>query len=149
MHLIDQVIISLVRTVVGTFFLCPGSAQLFNSTRLHTQLTVEDYVHIMSQLVNDYRFTLYNVCYKRVLMAWIIMGFIILLCILFSGLSQLSLFGAGIGWLMVNAAAIFFCMWIKIRVSGHLAYCAFSLFECRWCQKIFIKCKFMICKVKN
>lgn len=81
------------------------------------QLTVEDYVHIMSQLVNDYRFTLYNVCYKRILMAWIILGFVILLCILFSGLSQLALFGAGIGWLLVNAAAIFFCMWVKIRVS--------------------------------
>ncbi|KAG0712340.1 Transmembrane protein 268 [Chionoecetes opilio] len=79
-------------------------------------LTVEDYVHIMSQLVNDYRFTLYNVCYKRVLMIWIITGFLILLAILFSGLSQLALFGAGIGWLMVNAAAIFFCMWIKIKV---------------------------------
>lgn len=86
-------------------------------------LTVEDYVHIMSQLVNDYRFTLYNVCYKRVLMAWIIMGFIILLCILFSGLSQLALFGAGIGWLMVNAAAIFFCMWIKIRLNKSLEQC--------------------------
>lgn len=81
------------------------------------QLTVEDYVHIMSQLVNDYRFTLYNVCYKRILMAWIILGFVILLCILFSGLSQLALFGAGIGWLLINAAAIFFCMWVKIRVS--------------------------------
>ncbi|XP_045134265.1 transmembrane protein 268-like isoform X2 [Portunus trituberculatus] len=86
-------------------------------------LTVEDYVHIMSQLVNDYRFTLYNVCYKRVLMAWIIMGFVILLSILFSGLSQLALFGAGIGWLMINAAAIFFCMWIKIRLNKSLEQC--------------------------
>ncbi|MPC37820.1 Transmembrane protein C9orf91 [Portunus trituberculatus] len=77
----------------------------------------------MSQLVNDYRFTLYNVCYKRVLMAWIIMGFVILLSILFSGLSQLALFGAGIGWLMINAAAIFFCMWIKIRLNKSLEQC--------------------------
>ncbi|KAK3878941.1 hypothetical protein Pcinc_016481 [Petrolisthes cinctipes] len=86
-------------------------------------LTVEDYVHIMSQLVNDYRFTLYNVCYKRILMAWIILGFVILLCVLFSGLSQLALFGAGIGWLLVNAAAIFFCMWVKIRLNKALEQC--------------------------
>ncbi|XP_047472842.1 transmembrane protein 268-like isoform X1 [Penaeus chinensis] len=86
-------------------------------------LTVEDYVHIMSQLVNDYRFTLYNVCYKRILMAWIILGFVILLGILFSGLTQLKLFGAGIGWLMVNAAAIFFCMWVKIQLNKSLERC--------------------------
>ncbi|XP_071545600.1 transmembrane protein 268 isoform X2 [Panulirus ornatus] len=86
-------------------------------------LTVEDYVHIMSQLVNDYRFTLYNVCYKRILMLWIFLGFIILLGILFSGLSQLALFGAGIGWLMVNAAAIFFCMWVKIKLNKSLEQC--------------------------
>lgn len=76
----------------------------------------------MSQLVNDYRFTLYNVCYKRILMAWIILGFVILLGILFSGLTQLKLFGAGIGWLMVNAAAIFFCMWVKIQVGLRVVY---------------------------
>ncbi|XP_053641680.1 transmembrane protein 268 isoform X3 [Cherax quadricarinatus] len=86
-------------------------------------LTVEDYVHIMSQLVNDYRFTLYNVCYKRILMAWIFLGFVILLCILFSGLSQLALFGAGIAWLMINAAAIFFCMWVKIKLNKSLEQC--------------------------
>ncbi|XP_064078149.1 transmembrane protein 268-like isoform X2 [Macrobrachium nipponense] len=86
-------------------------------------LTVEDYVHIMSQLVNDHRFTMYNVCYKRILMAWIFLGFAILLCILFSGLKQLALFGAGIGWLMVNAAAIFFCMWIKIKLNKALERC--------------------------
>ncbi|XP_042225200.1 transmembrane protein 268-like isoform X2 [Homarus americanus] len=86
-------------------------------------LTVEDYVHVMSQLVNDYRFTLYNVCYKRILMAWIFLGFIILLGILFSGVSQLALFGAGIAWLMVNAAAIFFCMWVKIKLNKSLEQC--------------------------
>nr|XP_045605734.1 transmembrane protein 268-like isoform X3 [Procambarus clarkii]XP_045605735.1 transmembrane protein 268-like isoform X3 [Procambarus clarkii] len=86
-------------------------------------LTVEDYVHIMSQLVNDYRFTLYSVCYKRILMAWIFLGFAILLCILFSGLSQLALFGAGIAWLMINAAAIFFCMWVKIKLNKSLEQC--------------------------
>lgn len=87
-----------------------------NDNSIFLQLTVEDYVHIMSQLVNDYRFTLYNVCYKRILMLWILLGFVILLIILFSGLSQLELFGAGIGWLMVNAGAIFLCMWVKIKV---------------------------------
>lgn len=85
---------------------------------LISQLTVEDYVHVMTQLVNDDRFKLFNICYKRIVIAWIILGFVILLSILFftSG-KQLELFGAGIAWLLLNAGAIFLCMWIKIRVS--------------------------------
>ncbi|KAF2359501.1 Protein of unknown function DUF4481 [Trinorchestia longiramus] len=87
-------------------------------------LTVEDYVHIMTQLVNDDRFKLFNICYKRIVIAWIIMGFFILLCILFfSGGKQLELFGAGIAWLLLNAAAIFLCMWIKIRLNRGLERC--------------------------
>ncbi|XP_047741369.1 transmembrane protein 268 isoform X5 [Hyalella azteca] len=87
-------------------------------------LTVEDYVHVMTQLVNDERFKLFNICYKRIVIAWIILGFFILLCILFfSGGKQLELFGAGIAWLLLNAAAIFLCMWIKIRLNRGLERC--------------------------
>lgn len=84
---------------------------------LFTQLTVEDYVHIMEILTNDVRFTIYNVCYKRVLVVWIFTAFVVLLGLLFSGLTGLTLFGLGVLWLVLNAAAIFFCMWIKVRVS--------------------------------
>ena len=48
------------------------------------QLTVEDYVQTMEKLTTDMRFTIYNICYKRILVIWIITAFIILLSLLFS-----------------------------------------------------------------
>ncbi|XP_054282010.1 transmembrane protein 268-like isoform X1 [Macrosteles quadrilineatus] len=86
-------------------------------------LTVEDYVNIMDLLVNDVRFSVYNICYKRVLVVWIFTAFVILLTLLFSGLTGLTLFGLGVMWLVFNAAAIFFCMWIKIKLNHNLERC--------------------------
>uniref|UniRef100_A0A8D8PUZ9 Transmembrane protein C9orf91 homolog n=1 Tax=Cacopsylla melanoneura TaxID=428564 RepID=A0A8D8PUZ9_9HEMI len=86
-------------------------------------LTVEDYVQIMELLTNDVRFTLYNVCYKRVLVCWVLTAFIVLLAILFSGVQGLVLFALGILWLVINAAAIFLCMWIKIKLNHNLERC--------------------------
>lgn len=77
----------------------------------------------MELLVNDYRFTMYNVCYKRILVVWITLAFLLLLGLLFSGLTHLTLFGLGIGWLVVNAGAIFFSMWIKFKLSRNLEKC--------------------------
>ncbi|KAG8233653.1 hypothetical protein J437_LFUL013699, partial [Ladona fulva] len=78
-------------------------------------LTVEDYVSAMETLTNDVRFHAYNACYKRVLVAWICAAFAVLLALLFSGITGLTLFGLGILWLLLNAAAIFLCMWLKIK----------------------------------
>ncbi|XP_017775433.1 PREDICTED: uncharacterized protein LOC108561850 isoform X2 [Nicrophorus vespilloides] len=86
-------------------------------------LTVEEYVQTMELLVNDYRFTMYNICYKRVLVVWITLAFCVLLSLLFSGLTGLTLFGLGIGWLILNAAAIFFSMWIKFKLARNLERC--------------------------
>ncbi|XP_029171689.1 uncharacterized protein LOC114941019 isoform X4 [Nylanderia fulva] len=86
-------------------------------------LTVEDYVHIMELLVNDVRFNMYNICYKRILVLWIFTAFIVLLGLLFSGVTGLTLFGLGIMWLVLNAAAIFFCMFIKIKLNHNLEKC--------------------------
>ncbi|XP_019873176.1 uncharacterized protein LOC109601376 isoform X2 [Aethina tumida] len=86
-------------------------------------LTVEEYVQAMELLVNDVRFTLYNVCYKRVLVLWITLAFFVLLGLLFSGLTGLTLFGLGIAWLILNAAAIFFSIWLKYRLSRNLERC--------------------------
>lgn len=77
----------------------------------------------MEQLVNDVRFTLYNVCYKRVLVVWITVAFIVLLSLLFSGLTGLTLFGLGIAWLLLNAAIIFLSMYIKFKLSRNLERC--------------------------
>ena len=49
------------------------------------QLTVEEYVQTMDKLTTDMRFTLFNICYKRILVIWIATAFTILLCLLFSG----------------------------------------------------------------
>ncbi|XP_016962016.1 uncharacterized protein LOC108032599 isoform X7 [Drosophila biarmipes] len=86
-------------------------------------LTVEDYVNAMETLVNDYRFTVYNICYKRVLVCWILFAFAVLLALLFSGLQGVALFALGVGWLFLNAAAIFVCMWVKLRLSRGLEKC--------------------------
>lgn len=48
-------------------------------------LTVEDYVQTMEKLTTDMRFTIYNICYKRILIVWIAAAFLILLGLLFSG----------------------------------------------------------------
>ncbi|KAF8782000.1 hypothetical protein HNY73_012337 [Argiope bruennichi] len=90
-------------------------------------LTVEDYVMTMQVLVNDVRFNLYNVCYKRVLILWIMLGFVILLSLLFSGVRGLALFGGGIVWLIINAVGIFVCMWLKIKLYRMLEQCIASV----------------------
>ncbi|XP_067621712.1 uncharacterized protein [Eurosta solidaginis] len=86
-------------------------------------LTVEDYVNAMETLVNDYRFTIYNICYKRILVCWIMLAFTVLLTLLFSGLQGVALFSLGVGWLFLNAMAIFGCMWMKLRLSRGLEKC--------------------------
>ncbi|XP_055601332.1 uncharacterized protein LOC129750129 isoform X2 [Uranotaenia lowii] len=86
-------------------------------------LTVEEYVHAMETLVNDYRFTMYNICYKRVLIVWILFAFSVLLGLLFSGLYGITLFSLGVGWLFLNAVAIFLCMWVKLRLARGLERC--------------------------
>lgn len=79
-------------------------------------LTVEEFVHAMELLTSDFRFNSYTICYKRLLAAWLSTAFFILLIILFSGVVGIGLFALGISWLIVNAAAVFLCMWIKIKV---------------------------------
>lgn len=91
------------------------------------QLTVEEYVHAMETLVNDYRFTLYNICYKRILCCWILFAFAVLMGLLFSGLNGIALFSLGVGWLFLNASAIFLCMWMKLRLSRGLERCMASV----------------------
>ncbi len=70
----------------------------------------------MQVLVNDLRFNLYIILYKRILVIWIALGFIVLLALLFSGVKGLALFGGGVLWLILNALGIFATMWIKIKV---------------------------------
>lgn len=77
----------------------------------------------METLVNDYRFTLYNICYKRVLVCWILFAFSILLGLLFSGLTGITLFALGVTWLFMNMATVFLCMWVKIRLARGLEKC--------------------------
>ena len=84
---------------------------------------MEEYVQALETLVNDVRFTLYNICYKRVLVVWILFAFIVLLGLLFSGLTGITLFSLGVGWLFLNAAAIFLCMWVKLRLARALERC--------------------------
>ncbi|OXA58355.1 hypothetical protein Fcan01_08058 [Folsomia candida] len=78
-------------------------------------LTVEEYVHAMELLTSDVRFNAYTICYKRLLASWLSLAFFILLIILFSGVVGIHLFALGISWLIINAAAVFFCMYLKIK----------------------------------
>lgn len=87
------------------------------------QLTVEEYVHAMELLVNDVRFTLYNICYKRILVCWIFLAFVVLMGFLFSGLSGLTQFTLGIVWLLLNAVAICVSMWLKLQLGKGLEKC--------------------------
>lgn len=77
----------------------------------------------MEMLVNDYRFTMYNICYKRVLVIWFIFSFLILMCIIFSGYTGIKLFSAGVVWLFLNSGAIFVCMFTKVNLCHDLERC--------------------------
>ena len=87
------------------------------TSKLILQLTVEDYVQTLEKLTSDMRFTIYIMLYKRILVIWIVLAFVILLSLLFSGFQNIELFACGVVWLILNAGAIFFCMWVKIKVS--------------------------------
>lgn len=86
-------------------------------------LTVEEYVQAMELLVNDFRFTIYNICYKRILLLWITVSFLVLFAVLFSGEKGYPLFALGLGWLIFNAAAIFMSMWMKFKLTRNLEQC--------------------------
>lgn len=86
-------------------------------------LTVEEYVNTMEKLTTDMRFTVFNICYKRILIIWIVTAFTILLALLFSGFQGVQLFACGVAWLIMNASAIFVCMWIKLRLNKQLEQC--------------------------
>ncbi|KAG1714568.1 N-acetylgalactosamine kinase [Nymphon striatum] len=101
-------------------------------------LTVEDYVQAMKILVSDFRFNLFIICYKRILIAWILIGFIFLISFLFSGLRGIILFICGIVWLVLNAVGIFFCMWFKIKLSHGLEYCMAEVNSYLFKQKIIL-----------
>lgn len=77
----------------------------------------------METLVNDYRFSVYNICYKRILLCWVIFSFLVLVGILFSGLVGIKLFGLGVSWLFLNAGAIFLCMFVKVNLARDLERC--------------------------
>lgn len=47
--------------------------------------------------------------------------------LLFSGLKGIALFSLGVTWLFLNAAAIFICMWIKLRLARGLERCLASV----------------------
>jgi len=86
-------------------------------------LTVEDYVQTLEKLTSDMRFTIYIMLYKRILVIWIVLAFVILLSLLFSGFQNIELFACGVVWLILNAGAIFFCMWVKIKLNKQMEKC--------------------------
>lgn len=92
----------------------------------------------METLVNDYRFTMYNMCYKRILMLWITLAFCVLLGLLFSGVTGILLFSLGVGWLFLNALAIFGCMWAKMGLARGLEKCLANVNKQLLKHKIFI-----------
>uniref|UniRef100_T1JA03 Transmembrane protein 268 n=1 Tax=Strigamia maritima TaxID=126957 RepID=T1JA03_STRMM len=101
-------------------------------------LTVEEYVGALEVLVNDFRFNCYNMCYKRIMLFWILFGFIILLVLLFSGVRGIGLFGGGVVWLLLNATGIFVCMWLKMKMNHHLEKCLATV------NKFFIRHKILL-----
>lgn len=56
-------------------------------------------------------------------MCWVTFSCIVLIGILFSGYTGISLFTLGVVWLFLNAAAIFFCMFIKVELVRNLERC--------------------------
>lgn len=61
------------------------------------------------------------------LLVWVVFAFSVLFGLLFSGLKGIPLFSLGVGWLFLNAAAIFICMWVKLRLARGLERCLASV----------------------
>ena len=81
----------------------------------------------MEQLVNDYRFTMYNMLYKRVILIWLMIAFSILIGLLLCGLEGIMLFMLGIFWLLLNALAIGISIWSKFILNRGLEKCLASI----------------------
>jgi len=90
-------------------------------------LTVEEYVNCLEKLTTDMRFTLYTILYKRILVIWIFTAFMVLIGILFSREKGVWLFLLGVAWLVCNAASIFLCMWVKLKLNMKLERCMASV----------------------
>jgi hypothetical protein len=71
----------------------------------------------MQTLLNDFRFNLYILFYKRLLVILTAFGFAFLMILLFSGTSGPSLLMGVFFWLMLNSFGFFFTIWLKFRVS--------------------------------
>lgn len=86
-------------------------------------LTVEEYVQTMEKLTSDMRFIMHNIFYKRILVIWITVAFLVLLAVIGYQPGGAALFGSGVAWLILNALAIFLCMWIKLKLNKKLEKC--------------------------
>lgn len=81
------------------------------------QLPVEDYVKAMELLTNDFRFRLYTVCYRRLIIAWLILASLVLIGILSSGLKGLVIFAVVLVWLFILGLGVVGCIFGKQYVS--------------------------------
>lgn len=86
-------------------------------------LTVEDYVTAITMLTNDYRFNLFIIFYKRIMMIWIITSVLLLLLILFSGMIGAWLFISAMSWVLINSMSIFIVLYLKNRMAANLEKC--------------------------
>lgn len=62
------------------------------------------------------------------------LGFILLLSLLFSGVRGLPLFLGGLLWLIMNALGIFICVYLKFKVTSRVASVNLTLTHRRWMQ---------------
>lgn len=126
-----QIIVTLLPLNTSCAWITPARfrPELVPEELMHSSLTltVEEYVQGMSILVNDHRFTLFNILYKRMIFLWISMGFIFLISMLFSGARGVSLFLGGTTWLILNALGIFACLWFKFKLVHALESCVSSV----------------------
>ncbi|XP_055335507.1 protein transport protein Sec31A-like [Paramacrobiotus metropolitanus] len=84
------------------------------------QIPLEDYVMCLDVLVTNYRFRTYVILYKRVIGIWLFITLVVLLALLFSGLRGLSLFVAGLLWLIFSGLGMCLCLYGKKKMNDGL-----------------------------
>ena len=92
----------------------------------------------MQMLINDYRFNLYIVFYKKVTLIWLTLGFCILFSLLFSNAEGLILFFGILIWIFINAFSFLLTCLFKTKMLRNLERCLARVNEHFYKNKILL-----------
>uniref|UniRef100_A0A5S6R1N2 Caveolin n=1 Tax=Trichuris muris TaxID=70415 RepID=A0A5S6R1N2_TRIMR len=89
----------------------------------NVQITVEDYVDAMKRLIGDSRFRVYRICHQRVVLAWILCGFLLMGLLLVCGAYGITLFALIVAWMILMCIGVGVSLFVNKRLCKNIAVC--------------------------